>query len=80
MDDTEKYKVARATALEDAAIKDLKAKADGAINESEAHAASVAYNRALFRKIREIEPSLDGYVDKLETAMMKRLSGEKNGE
>jgi hypothetical protein len=80
MDDAEKYKTVKATALEDPTIKDLKSKAEGAINESEAHAASVTYNRALFRKIREIEPSLDGYVDKLETAMMKRLSGEKNGE
>jgi hypothetical protein len=80
VDDAEKFKTVKATALEDPAIKELKAKADGAIGESEAHAASVAYNRALFRKVREIEPSLDGYVDKLETAMMKRLSGEKNGD
>jgi hypothetical protein len=80
VDDAEKYKTVKAAALEDPAVKELKTKADGAINESEAHAASVAYNRALFRKIREIEPSLDGYVDKVEAAMMKRLSGEKNGE
>ena len=43
-------------------------------------AASVAYNKALFRKVRDIEPSLDSYVDKLEEAMMKRLNSEKKRE
>ena len=80
MDESTKYQTAKAVALEDAGIKDLKAKADGAITDSEAHSASVAYNRALFRKIREIEPSLDGYVDRLESAMMKRLNSEKKGD
>jgi hypothetical protein len=80
MDESTKYQTAKAVALEDAGIKDLKAKADGAISDSEAHSASVAYNRALFRKIREIEPSLDGDVDRLESAMMKRLNSEKKGD
>ena len=77
MDDSTKYRTVRAMALEEGSIRELKSKADAAINESEAHDASLTYNKALFRKIREIEPSLDGYVDQLETAMMKRLSSEK---
>ncbi len=78
LDDATKYKNAHATALEDEKIKDLKAKADSAIDDAEAHRASVAYNKALFRKIREIDSSLDGYVDKVEEAMMKRLEAEKH--
>jgi hypothetical protein len=77
LDDATKYKNARATALEDAQIKELKEKADSAVADDEAHRASMAYNKALFRKIRQVDPSIDGYVDKLEEAMMKRLSAEK---
>jgi hypothetical protein len=80
VDDATKYKNAHATAVEDAQIKELKAKADSALAEDEAHRASIAYNKALFRKIRTLDPSLDAYVDKLEDAMMKRLNAEKKGE
>ena len=80
LDDATKYKNAKATAGEDAAIKELKAKAENAVQESEAHEASVAYNRALFRKVRQIDPSLDKYVDGVEAAMMKRLNAEKKAE
>jgi hypothetical protein len=80
LDDATKYRNAKAAALEDPAIKELKAKADGAVIEAEAHAASVAFNRALFGKVREIDPSLDKYVDGVEAAMMKRLNAEKKGE
>lgn len=77
LDDATKYKNAKAKAAEDAAIKDLKTKADSAIEEDDAHRASVAYNKALFRKIRQLDPSLENYVEKLEDAMMKRLNAEK---
>jgi hypothetical protein len=78
LDDATKYKNAHAAALADEKIKDLKAKADNAVDDAEAHKASVAYNKALYRKIREIDGSLEGYVDKLEQAMMKRLEAEKH--
>ena len=80
MDDAAKFRVAKAAAQEDAAIKELQVKAEGALTEPEAHAASVAYNRALFRKVREIEPTIGGYVDKMEDAMLKRLNSEKKRE
>jgi hypothetical protein len=80
LDDAAKFKLAKATAQEDAAIKELAAKAESAISDADAHNASVAYNKALFRKIRAIDPSLDGYVDKMEEAMMKRLNSEKKRE
>ena len=77
LDDDTKYKNARTTALADEQIKELKTKADSAVDEEEAHRASVAYNKALFRKIRQVDPSLDAYVDPIEAAMMKRLTAEK---
>jgi len=80
MDEATKFKTLKATAQEDPAIKELKAKAAGAISDSDANAASVAYNKALFRKIRELDPTMDAYVEKMESAMMKRLNSERKAE
>jgi len=77
LDDATKFKLVRAKAMEDPQLKELKVKADSELDEAEAQKAGAAYNRALFRKIREIEPSLDGYVDRVEGAMSKRLAAEK---
>lgn len=77
LDDAAKFKAAKAKAMEDPEVKDLKAKADSAIDEGEGQKATEAYNRALFRKVRALEPSLDGYVDKVEQSMQKRLTAEK---
>ncbi len=77
MDDATKFKTLKALALEDAQIKELKAKADSAVSEADAHRASVAYNKALFQKIRELDPSVAPYSEKIEQAMMKRLNSEK---
>ena len=79
-DDKAKYTAAREKADEDPAVKELKGTADNALTEAEAHTTSVAYNKAVYKKIREIDPSLDAYVDKLEEVMMKRLNSEKKAE
>ena len=79
-DDAARFKAAKAKALEDAHIKDLKGKADGEVNESEAHKALVNYNRALFQKIREVDPSVSDYAGKVEQSMSKRLGSEKGTE
>jgi outer membrane biosynthesis protein TonB len=76
-DDATKFKAAKARALEDERIKDLKTKADSEVNESEAHKALVNYNRALFQKIREIDPSVSEYAGKVEQSMTRRLGAEK---
>jgi outer membrane biosynthesis protein TonB len=73
LDDAAKYKAVKDLALKEQVIIDLKAKADTTIDAEDAKQATLAYNRALFRKIREIEPSLDAYVDKLEQAVLKRV-------
>ena len=79
-DDATKFKAAKARAQEDAHLKDLKSKADGEVNEAEAHKALVAYNRALFQKIREIDPSVSDYAGKVEQSMTKRIGSEKGKE
>lgn len=73
LDEAAKYKAVKELALKEQAVIDLKAKADSTIDEADAKRASLEYNRVLFRKIREIEPSLDAYVDKLEQAVLKRV-------
>lgn len=77
MDDVTKFKTLKALALEDAQVKELKTKADTTVDDADAHRASVAYNKALFQKIRELDPSVAPYAEKIEQAMMKRLNGEK---
>lgn len=75
--DAEKYQAVRKLALEDEKIQALAAKAGEALAPAEAKEATDEYNRALFRKIRQIEPSLDAYVDRVEAAMTKRLATER---
>lgn len=80
MDDATKFQAIKAAAQEDPAIQALKEKADSAISDSDAHAASLAYNRALFRKVRELDPTLGEYVAAMEGAMMKLLTAEKKAQ
>ena len=77
LDDGTRFKNAKAKALEDAHIKDLKGKADGEVNEAEAHKALMNYNHALFQKIREVDPSVSDYAGRVEQSMTKRLGAEK---
>ena len=79
-DDATKFRAAKAHAMEDAHIKDLKSKADGEVNEAEAHKALLNYNRALFQKIREVDPSVSDYSGKVEQSMTKRIGNEKAKE
>lgn len=60
------YQIARAKALEDAQVKALQDKADSAISEEEQRQATREYYKALFNKIRKIDPSLKERVDRME--------------
>jgi hypothetical protein len=64
-------------AMADPKIQELKAKADGTLDPAEADKALAEYNRALFRKIREIEPGISSYAEKVESSLTKRLGAEK---
>ncbi len=77
VDDATKFKDAKSKALQDAKIADLKSKADGEVDEAAAAKALSNYNRALFQKIREIDPSVSDYATKVEHALTKRVTGEK---
>ncbi len=76
-DDATKFRAAKSQAMEDAHIKELKNKADSEVNEAEAHKALTNYNRALFQKIREVDPSVSDYSGKVEQSMNKRIGSEK---
>jgi hypothetical protein len=54
-------------------VKGLKDKADAATTEEESHTSLRAYNKALFEKIKKIDPSVGDYADQLEKAILKRL-------
>ena len=77
MDTAAKFRAVRAQALEDPEVKSLKTKADTTVDAAEAAKALSAYNRALFGKIREIDPSLKSYADKVEQSLNKRIGSEK---
>lgn len=72
-----RYDYARARAVEDEHVRDLKAKADGATSEDEGRKGLRAYNRALFEKMRKLEPSISERIDRMETAVLKRIGGEE---
>ncbi len=65
---------AKAKAAEDPQVKALKEKADGASTEEESKKALRAYNKALFDKIRKIDSSVSDRANRLEAAILKRLS------
>jgi hypothetical protein len=68
-----KYDQAKAKALEDSEIQELKQKADNSTSDEESKKASRAYNKALFNKMRRIDSSLKDRIDRMEAAMMKRF-------
>jgi len=72
--DKARYHEIKAKALEDSDLKALKEKADNATGDDEIPAEK-AYNKALFKKLREIDPSISDYIDRMEKATMKRIGG-----
>lgn len=70
------FKTLKAQALEDEEIKALKQKADTAVSEADSREAAIAYNRALFRKIRQLEPKLNDYTERVEASLMKMLKAD----
>lgn len=66
------FQAAKAKALDDARVKELQAKADEATG-AEAKTASRRYYKALYDKMREIDPSVKDRIDRTEAATMRRL-------
>ena len=60
-------------ALQDKDILALQDKADAARDEDAQRSLTKAYYRALFDKMRSIDPSLKARIDRVEGATIKRL-------
>jgi hypothetical protein len=69
----QKYDQARAKAIADPKIQELRGKADLAASEDESRKALRAYNRAMFKRMKEIDPSIKDHIDSMEAAVMSRL-------
>lgn len=68
-----KYDLARAKALEDERIRELRVKADSATTDEEARRGYRTYNKALFQKMRSLDSSISDRVNRMETAVLKQL-------
>jgi hypothetical protein len=76
----EAFKLLKIQALEDPELKALKEKADNTFGDEASRKASIAYNRALFRKIRQLEPKLNDYTNRVESSLMKTLNAGQSDE
>lgn len=69
----ERYKDVRSKALTDKKVSALRDEADGAFEPTKRAEALKVYYEALFRKMREIDPSLERRIDGREKATMRRI-------
>jgi hypothetical protein len=68
-----RFESVKARALEDPQIQEIKAKADSAATEEEGKKALRAYWKALFNKMRRLDPSLKEHIDIMESVIDKHL-------
>jgi len=74
-EESSKFRDAKAKAVDDQAVKDLEDKADSATGD-DAKGAMKAYYKALYDKMREIDPSIKDRIDRTEAASMRRVDAE----
>lgn len=67
------YDLAKAKAMEMPEILALKEKADNASTDEESRRALRIFNKALFNKVRQLDPTIKDRADRVEAALMKRL-------
>ena len=68
------YREIKAVALDDKEVKALKEKFDAASDADQA-ATEKAYYKALFKKMRTLDPTLTDHIDRMEKAMMRKIDG-----
>jgi hypothetical protein len=73
----ERFANARKTAAEDPKVVELREKADLAKTEEAGAKAMRAYLRALYTKMRTLEPSLEGRINLTEAAALKAVSKQE---
>jgi hypothetical protein len=69
-----RYDQAKAKAKADPEVKALKAKADQATDEATARETSEAYNRTLFRKMKQLDRSISDRADLVEAAIIRKIN------
>lgn len=69
------FQAAKTKAMEDQHIQDLQSKADAATGD-DAKVAMRRYYRALYDKMRDIDPSIKDRIDRTEAATMRRVETE----
>lgn len=67
---------AKAQAANDPQVRMLKAKADSSLSEDQFRSAAIAYNKALFAKMREIDRGAEDWIDRVEAGVLRRIGGE----
>lgn len=73
--DKARFHELRAQALQDPAIKALRDKADTTTGDA-GKEAEKAYDKALFDKVKQLDPSVSDYVDRVEKFTLDRLNGK----
>ena len=68
-----RFEHAKARALEDPQVQELKTKADSAVTDEEGKKALRAYNKALFSKMRKLDGGLKDRIDIMESVILKHL-------
>jgi hypothetical protein len=75
-DQTTHFQAAKAKALQDEHVQELQAKADAATGD-DAKPALRRYYKALYDKMREIDPSVKDRIDRTEAASLRRVEQEQ---
>jgi hypothetical protein len=71
-----KYDEVKSRAAADEKVAALKQKAEAAPTDEEGRKDLRAYNKALFQKMRALDPSLKARIDRMEAAVLKQLGDE----
>ena len=73
IDEEQRYQAAKTKAENEPAIQKLKFKADGALTLNEARVTLAAYNRALFRRIGQIDPAVKEHAELVQNAILRQM-------
>jgi len=74
-EESSRFQAAKTKALQDQHLQDLQSKADSATGD-DAKAATRRYYRALYDKMRDIDPGLKDRIDRTEAASLRRVQQE----
>lgn len=69
-----RYEEVKAKAAAEPGVAELKTKADAAVFDEEGKNAQRAYNKALFEQMRKLDGSLEGRINAMEAAILKKLA------